>query len=169
MDFVEVIRYGFHGLAFAMLFLGYRLLKTIHETGGSGHKSILAEERERQYRSIYIFMGISLLFFILGVSSEMYRQNQERSHQTQEADLHIVISPNPLPWDGLPMPKIIKDSEVIHFNETNDPVSIKINQRGNLVLQLSPTLNPLLKEINDKKYLLARQLKQSDQGLDDEF
>lgn len=69
IPFVELARMGFHGVALVMLILGFYLLR-----------SILKEqvtELRRRLTAIYVFLGISLVFFVVGVGSELYKSSKE--------------------------------------------------------------------------------------------
>lgn len=92
--FVPLVRLGFHGLALAMLVLGYRLLRQL----------LLSPETKTlqpKLKEVRVFLGISLVFFFSGASLELVRRAQRNE---------VTIAISPMPWPGeIPLPTLLAD------------------------------------------------------------
>ncbi len=112
MNLVDLIRLGFHGFAAAMLLMGFRLLKTvINKQDDSDHTENSRLELKLLLKSVRNFLLISLVFFVLGVTSELLK-NQFEKNQVNEMTVMIQPDANGVIDKGL-LPTLLKEDEGI--------------------------------------------------------
>ena len=145
---IELVRLGFHGFAVVMLLLGYRLLKVVP-------KQADIQALERRSKDIRFFMWISVVFFVLGVGSELFKQSQlhkaEMSQQLQENELNVYFTPPPslMPL-GVDMPIILKGASLLLPDKKTGVVTIKVKHGEAFHLQFYS----ITKEIEGLKQLV---------------
>jgi hypothetical protein len=135
---VELVRLGFHGLALVMLFLGYRLIRQVL-TG----KADVAQNGFDQSAKLFslrltgvaMFLGVSLIFFILGVGSELMRHSQEN-------DVIVYFSPKEMPGE-IEMPILVKGMEPVHIHAETGAAMLRVKHKETLSLQLEVLTNEL--------------------------
>ena len=84
-DAFDILSYGVSGLGFLLAVLAYRLLT---------REQNQTEPRSNVLRSIYIFMGFSLLLCVLGISGQVLERMEslpDRAEGTMATDRFIVV------------------------------------------------------------------------------
>lgn len=116
---LELVRTGFHGLALVMLYLGYRLLATILSRKSADVVGDAMKVEAGRHKVVTKFMIISLVFFVLGVGSELYRHSQAYT-------LTIAISPSVLP-NGVESPTLLKliDLKTVSFADGPEQITVR--------------------------------------------
>ena len=131
---IELVRLGFHGFAVVMLFLGYRLLKTVVAERGSPN----TEGLQLRPKSVKTFLVISLIFFVLGVASELFRTSQER---TRENEMTMQLQPEAASMpDGALLPTLLEEDEggakPVQIDESTSTFRVKVKHGQRFYLQL---------------------------------
>ncbi len=142
---VELVRAGFHGLALAILILGFCLLrKVVDAETGSG-------EKQRDYSSLLAhirgFMFISLAFLVVGASLEMWR-----SMVKPETEVHVAISPRDMPED-VDSPEL----EVLggeYYQVTSESLKVKLKDQQSLLFRV----DSLCEKIKQRDDLLTEYI-----------
>ncbi|MDH3402847.1 MAG: hypothetical protein OES32_04065 [Acidobacteriota bacterium] len=108
MPYAEWLQLGFHGLAFAMLYLAYRLMKPLVTPPANGDTPKDAALKVK-LRYVLVFMVISILFFVGGVVAELYGGSQPHS-------IGLYISPARMP-SMLSMPEVRSGEIAIEISD----------------------------------------------------
>lgn len=159
MDFniIDLIRLGFHGFAAAMLFMGFRLLNTVISKQDDDHSEDSRLELRLLLRSVRNFLWISLVFFLLGVASELLRNHIQK---TQKNEMSITLQPGTMTVvDQTLLPTLINeiDGKVVklNYNTSTFKDSVKNGQRYFLQIDL---LNKEISDLRNKLNILQLEL-----------
>lgn len=167
---IALLRLGFHGFAVVMLYLGYRLLRTVVAERASPASESTAEIRGLQLRlkEVRIFCFISLIFFVLGVASELLRQFQVRS---QENEMTMQVQPEIADMLGKELIPILlegREMRTVSMGDNTSAFIVNVKHRQLYYLKL----HPLAREVDRLRKLLANQRSKEQEenaegGLDD--
>lgn len=150
---IELVRLGFHGFALAMLLLGYRLIRTASSEGNP-------EFLDRRSKDIRFFMAVSVIFFVLGVGSELYAK-------TQAIDLIIVVNPAPSAMQPEVEPIFKKGTDLLVLDWDTGHTTISVKHGEQLYLQFYSLTKEMERLQNVVEQLLKEQAEESEGGLDD--
>ncbi len=121
-NFLPLITAGFHGFAVAMLYMGYKLLKTVVARQVEANEENL-KRLSILVREIRFFLVISLIFFFAGSGLQLYNQMRDN-------EIFVLVSPRKMPSKDL-MPTILKNNnEEIRLN--NGMATIRIKDKSTL-------------------------------------
>ena len=121
---VELVRAGFHGLALAILLLGFCLLrKVVDANTGDGDGK---RDDTSLLQHIRCFLIISLAFLVVGASLEVWRLST-----VSEAEVLVKLSPRNLP-EGVEGPDLVAGLE--EYPVTGKPQLVKIKDRQDLTI-----------------------------------
>lgn len=114
---IELVRAGFHGLALAILLLGFFLLRKVVDanTGDNGH----GRDDSSLLGHIRTFLIISLVFLVVGATLEVWRLSL-----VHEARVHVTVSPRDMPEEA-ESPELVAGEEVHSITGTPRRVTVK--------------------------------------------
>ncbi|MEM7483185.1 MAG: tetratricopeptide repeat protein [Acidobacteriota bacterium] len=98
---------GFHAAALVFLYLGYRLLRQVVASGG--------EELPLKLKNVRFFMIMSLAFFVLGASLQLYEGWARRTDRSGARQLLLHLSPTRMPED-VPPAEVRLAGELLEFD-----------------------------------------------------
>ena len=168
---IELVRLGFHGFAVVMLFLGYRLLRAV-----VGEKASSAAEEitglQLRLKSVRNFLVISLIFFVLGVASELFRMSQEK-RQTNEMTMQLQPEAASMPDEAL-VPTLLAEDDgnpkPVKMNEATSTFRVKVRDGQRFYLQLH-TLTGRVENLTERvnRLLIKQGEENAEGGLDDDL
>jgi hypothetical protein len=157
---VDLVRLGFHGFAIVILYLGYRLLRSVVKS-----KDIKVEDLKPRLKEVRIFMAFSLIFLFGGASLEMLRGGQKY-------DVHVIVTPAPLP-SGIKQPILTLDAIQSVLDNNTGTAKSKLRDGASIHLHIEPIIFQFQKmnsELQTTRAILAEQLRSkgvSGGGFDD--
>lgn len=140
-DLIDLVRLGFHGVALAVLLLGYRLLKTVVEARVREGKE--ASDFSVILKNIRTFMVLSLCFFLAGAAMEIWRLGLAPVNQ-----ISLVLSPSEMPETDIAMPEIVAEKT---YTLGKEPINIDVRPGDRLFFRVES----LCKVINTKNQQLG--------------
>ncbi len=177
-NIVELVRLGFHGVAVAMLILGFWLLRAvIVEKKQPIDPKVAKEVKDAEItklklklKSVRNYLLISLVFFVLGVGSEMYKQIWEK---TQENEMTVQLQPEAASMPDIAlMPTLLKEDDPIPLpiQQATSTFKIKVKHGQRFYLQLH-TLTNRVENLTNRvnQLLLANEKESAEGGLEDEI
>lgn len=141
---VDLVRLGFHGFAIVILFLGYRLLRSVVKG-----KDIKIEYLKPLLKEVRIFMAFSLIFLFGGASLELLRGGQKY-------DVHVIVTPAPLPI-GIKQPILTLDAIQSVLDNATGTTKSKLRDGASIHLHIEPIINQY-QEMNFELRRIRRNL-----------
>ncbi len=161
---IELVRLGFHGVAVVMLILGYRLLRGVLEKQSKITSEIGLSGLKLRLKEVRVFLVISLVFFILGAGSELFRRSQEKQ---QENEMTVLIQPEiSTIQDKKFVPILRKDTTdspgpiLLSINKETSTFSVKVRHGQKLYVQF----HKLTQELERLRYMLNLKMGEKEKG-----
>ncbi|MDX1530754.1 MAG: hypothetical protein R3362_04440 [Rhodothermales bacterium] len=129
---VDLVRTGFHGVALAFVYLGYRAIRDVTTQPSDDDPTNDEEETRRlemKLSAIHRFVLLSLVFFLLGIGSEMLRGFVFKAYKQ---DIMVSLQPHHIHLEQLKLPVPELRHNLIPFDIDEGGAIIRVSDRDKL-------------------------------------
>lgn len=169
---IDLIRLGFHGFAAAMLLMGFKLLNQVISQQDDDHSDGSQIELRMLLRSVRFFLWISVLFFLLGVTSELARL---KILKTQKNEMAITLQPGAGTVDTKLLPTLYNEQngKIVNLDVNSSTYNDEVIHGQNYTLQID-LLNQEIADLRAQNKKLLEDLNEvqnvtEEGGISDEF